>query len=402
MHARRILLVSALTTTSGCFPWGSRAEHRLPTQTALDRDYDYGGKVIVVGAGAAGLAAARVLEDNDVDYSVLEATSRFGGRLGKDDTFADFPLDLGAEWIHNRAEILDVLSGEEGGAESIELIPYRLDEVVFWDGAEMRDVSAEFDRQARFFPEFKFKGSTWYDFASEHYGRRVEHRIHYNAPVVSIDYTGDRVRVTTQQGAVYFADKVIVTVSVGVLTSGALAFTPALSEKKRSALESVDFHPGFKAFLRFTEDFYPDAIACEVKEGEKVFFDAAFGKEAEAHVLGALVVGPSAIEYTALPTDEARADALIRELDLMFEGRASQAYTGEFLLVDWGQRPHVLGTWVEGFRLGRRTVKTLNEPLDDKVFFAGEVYDTYHQLGVPGAMLSGMHAVDLMLRRASD
>jgi len=402
MHPRRILLVSALATNSGCFPWGSRAEHRLPTETPMERNYHYGGKVIVVGAGAAGLAAARVLEDNGVDYTVLEATSRFGGRLAKNDTFADFPLDLGPEWIHNRAEILDVLSGQEGTAGSIELIPYRLEEVASWDGTEMRDASAEANRLARFFPEFKFKHSTWYDFASEHYGRRVEHRIQYNAPVASIDYTGDRVEVTTQGGEVYDADRVLVTVSVGVLRSGALTFTPALSEQKRSALESVDFHPGLKAFLKFTEDFYPDAIGCQVEEGEKTFYDAAFKKESEAHVLGALVVGPSSLEYTALPSDEARVEALINELDLMFDGRASKAYTGEFLMVNWGQLPHVLGTWVEGFRLGRRTVKTLNEPLDDKVFFAGEVYDTYHQLGVPGAMLSGMHAVDLMLRSPNE
>lgn len=364
----------------------------------MHRTYDYEGKVIIVGAGAAGLAAARVLEDNGVDYTVLEATGRFGGRLAKNDTFADFPLDLGAEWIHNRAEILDVLSGQAGTAESMELIPYRLGEVALWDGTEMHDASAKFHRLARFFPEFKFKRSTWYDFASEHHGQRVEHRIQYDAPVASIDYTGDPVRVTTQRGEVYEANKVLVTVSVGVLRSGALTFTPALTEQKQSALESVDFHPGFKAFLKFTEDFYPDAVSCHVEDGEKTFYDAAFGKDAEAHVLGALVVGPSVHEYAALPSDEARMEALISELDLMFDGRASETYTGEFLTVNWGQQPHVLGTWVEGFRLAGRVVKILNEPLDDKVFFAGEVYDTYHQLGVPGAMLSGMHAVDLMLR----
>ena len=57
---------------------------------------------IVVGAGAAGLTAAYDLffEDN-VKVKVLEASDRIGGRLKRaPDEFADFPIDLGGEWIH--------------------------------------------------------------------------------------------------------------------------------------------------------------------------------------------------------------------------------------------------------------------------------------------------------------
>lgn len=43
------------------------------------------GKVVVIGAGNAGLAAAYELEKAGVDYVVLEATSRYGGRVGRGD-----------------------------------------------------------------------------------------------------------------------------------------------------------------------------------------------------------------------------------------------------------------------------------------------------------------------------
>ena len=43
----------------------------------------YSGKVIIIGAGASGLAAAKVLEQNNIDYTILEATNRYGGRLKK-------------------------------------------------------------------------------------------------------------------------------------------------------------------------------------------------------------------------------------------------------------------------------------------------------------------------------
>ena len=61
--------------------------------------------VIVIGAGAAGLTAARdILQEDDEYYcvTVLEASDRIGGRLKKDDQLADFPIDLGGEWIHVR------------------------------------------------------------------------------------------------------------------------------------------------------------------------------------------------------------------------------------------------------------------------------------------------------------
>jgi hypothetical protein len=35
--------------------------------------------------------------------------------------------------------------------------------------------------------------------------------------------------------------------------------------------------------------------------------------------------------------------------------------------------------------------------LDSKVYFAGEIFDPYQQMGVPGALLSGFHSVDKML-----
>lgn len=55
--------------------------------------------VLVIGAGIAGLAAARLLHDNGYQVRVLEARDRIGGRI-----YTQFdgtlPVDLGASWIH--------------------------------------------------------------------------------------------------------------------------------------------------------------------------------------------------------------------------------------------------------------------------------------------------------------
>src|SRR5947199_8526924 len=60
--------------------------------------------VAIVGAGAAGLAAARVLDENGFDVVVLEARDRVGGRiLTHRDRNTPVPIELGAEFIHGSA-----------------------------------------------------------------------------------------------------------------------------------------------------------------------------------------------------------------------------------------------------------------------------------------------------------
>ena len=51
-----------------------------------------------------------------------------------------------------------------------------------------------------FFPEYKFKNSTWFSFVDTHYGQRVADNIQYNAPVASVRHGADRVTVVTTDG----------------------------------------------------------------------------------------------------------------------------------------------------------------------------------------------------------
>lgn len=351
-----------------------------------------------MGAGASGLAAARVLEQNQIPYTILEATDRYGGRLKASHDFADVPLDLGAEWIHNQDRILDTLSGVPGTADATALTRQHMGEVLRWTGERQKDVSpAAVNALHRFFPEYKFTRSTWYDFVRQQFAEQVAHRIQYASPVSVVDHSGERVRVTTTDGRVYTADKVLVTVSIGVLRAGDIRFIPALSPEKTQAIASVFFPPGFKAFLKFSERFYPGTFMYPREGGEKGFYDATFGKESQENILGVLVTGRHTAPYYAMQSQEDIVQALLTELDGQFDGRASASFTGEYLLEDWGRHAHTKGTWVEGFRIDEAVLEELNRPLDRKVYFAGEAYDVYHQMGVPGAILSGFHAVDRLL-----
>src|SRR5882757_3151261 len=57
--------------------------------------------IVVIGAGAAGIAAARRIMAANRKVIVVEATSQIGGRCQTDSTSFDAPFDRGARWMHN-------------------------------------------------------------------------------------------------------------------------------------------------------------------------------------------------------------------------------------------------------------------------------------------------------------
>ena len=83
----------------------------------MPRDPD----VIVIGAGMAGLAAARELGRAGLSVCIVEARDRVGGRVFTvHDPECNVPIELGAEFIHGRArEIWDPL--EKAGVEITEV-----------------------------------------------------------------------------------------------------------------------------------------------------------------------------------------------------------------------------------------------------------------------------------------
>tara|TARA_Y100000287_G_C14031905_1_gene262072 strand:- start:72 stop:593 length:522 start_codon:yes stop_codon:yes gene_type:complete len=170
-----------------------------------------------------------------------------------------------------------------------------------------------------------------------------------------------------------------------------------MNKKKIQAIESITFNPGFKVAMKFSEKFYPDAINCKVKNGEKVFYDIAFKKESNNHILGFLYTGTNVDDYYQLGSEKNIVSSLIDELDKMFDGKASKFYTEEFLFENWGKHDFTLGTWTQAFLEKKSQLNILREPLKNKVYFAGEIYDKYRQMGVPGAVLSGYDSIDKLL-----
>ena len=71
-------------------------------------------KIIIVGAGLSGLTLAHLLAKKDIESTVLEASTRIGGRIQTESGKLKTPLELGATWFSNIHVNLTKLINELG------------------------------------------------------------------------------------------------------------------------------------------------------------------------------------------------------------------------------------------------------------------------------------------------
>jgi monoamine oxidase len=359
------------------------------------------GKVIIVGAGAAGLAAGHLLQRYNIDFEIIEAAPVWGGRMKKTAEFADFPIDLGAEWIHTHPAILsDILSSPDIDAD-IDIIVYNPQTIQTWNNGRLRD----HNYISKLYTEWKFKRTTWFGFFETYIVPGIEDRITLNTPVAEVDYSSGTVRLKTEAGQVREADKVLLTVPVKILQSEHIAFVPPLPKTKTDAIGQVSVGDGIKIFVEFQDRFYPDMLSFgpilkAFREEEKFVYDAAFGKDSDRNILGLFAINDRATNYTKLPTEAAIIEQFLSELDEIFDGQASASYL-QHIIQNWSAEPYIQGAYSYDFEDKQwRVVEAIQEPVADRLFFAGEALSIDHQATVHGACASAFDAVARMLKES--
>lgn len=359
---------------------------------------NFSGSVLIIGAGAAGLMAGHFLQQNDIDFQILEASSVYGGRVKRNDSLADFPIDLGAEWIHTDPSILADLLNTPGISASIDIINYRPEEIHVWKNNELKKRNFF----TNFYAEHKFKNTTWYGFFEQFIVPAIADRISYNTQVTGIEYSGSQINLTDQNNNSYVADKVIVTVPLTVLQNDVITFNPPLSSSKVNALNNVEMPSGLKVFIEFSENFYPDIVLdggiLEQNDtvGEKVLYNAAFRKDTNRNIFALFAVGEPAKVYTDQGSDEAIYSFFMEELDQIFDGKATQFYQNH-VIQNWLAEPFIGGSYSHYGDNRSSSIATLQEAIDNKIHFAGEAYHDESQATVHGAGLSAYDAVRSIL-----
>ena len=369
----------------------------LPLQATFssckeDKVFTSPGKVLIVGAGAAGLTAAYQLNQRGIEFEILEASTVYGGRMRRNADFADFPIPLGAEWLHVERGVFDEIVNDPTTQVAVETTPYD-PEVDFglFEGIEIgvEDIGFTIDQ--------KFINASWFDFFEAYVVPSVRDKINYGKIIQSIDYSGDAVVVNTADEQ-FTADRVILTVPVKMLQNGAIDFIPALPGNKADAIANVTVWDGCKAFIEFSEKFYPTFVGFNIQPetaGQKLYYDASYGQNTSQHILGLFAVGTGTLPYVEL-SDSALIDYMLAELDEIFDRKASATYV-KHLFQNWNAEPFANGAYVVDHENWRR-VRTLGESVNNKLYFAGDAYTTGDDWSsVHTAARSAIRAVNEML-----
>ena len=105
--------------------------------------------------------------------------------------------------------------------------------------------------------------------------------------------SGDRIVVTAADGSTHEADRLIVTAPIVALRDQ-MAFTPDLPEEMRTTLDEADVWGGFKAFVEFTEQFYPTSLVLDGRNTDKRDLLAIALADSSVHPNEATMIGDRA------------------------------------------------------------------------------------------------------------
>lgn len=404
----------------------------------------YDGKVIIIGAGAAGLYAAFILKSMGIDFQLLEASSNHGGRLGKLTGFANFPIDTGAQWLHGKNSIVGslitatstkiTLDDSEAkywfNNQLVNSLPKNTDifegddlpDISYKDYAIQQGLGSDYEyiieniagdqgaAAARLSvfgnnedeknwnsgdDDFKFQ-ETFFDFVDKQFASQVSDKILLNTIVTKIDYTQSTIQVTDSKNNLYNADKIIITVPIPILKAAEIQFIPALPEEKTRAFSKIGMDAGMKVFIKFSNKFFDQNII-----GGKIcaaYADDSVGKAENDTILLAFIMGEQAEYLTSLGSDSAITTELLKELDTMYKGQATASFIASHVQ-NWTTNPFVRGAYSYS-TIGMGDARMVAaKPIEQKLYFAGEAMNTNgHHQTVHGAIESGYNAVHDLLK----
>jgi monoamine oxidase len=399
--------------------------------------------VLVIGAGGAGLAAAKELMAHRVSVVVLEARGRIGGRAFTDSSLG-VPWDRGCSWLHStnvnpwvgyarqngfevyadrfEREIYDGsrrMDGaetagyravterlhrelERAGSRGLDIpaeaaltqetladpwYPMAMDDLTGWEGVEPANYSVVDSHQYVEDGE-DFVIPRGYGTLLAHYAKGVDVKL--NTPVTRIRWGGQGVAAETRAGLVS-ARVAVVALPSAIVAEGSVVFSPHLPVEVLQAHQDLPLGILQKIALRFKKNVFPsertEFLQMRRDDGRGLNY---LTRHWDSNVCIAFAPGRLARELEAAG-EAAGIEHALAELTSML-GSEVRKHFDKGAATAWASDPFSRGAYshcVPG-RHGARAV--LTRPLGGRLVFAGEhteqaAYGTLH-----GAYLSGVRA----------
>ncbi|MCO6439761.1 MAG: FAD-dependent oxidoreductase [Nitrococcus mobilis] len=395
--------------------------------------------VVIVGAGAAGLAAGQALRQWGISYRILEARERIGGRAWTEAASLGIEFDRGCAWLHSAwhnplralaerhgftlAKDMATwfhLGGRFAGANEAQAIQTFIRHqfrAVIKCGLLGQDVSAAevLDSHHPWAPLLDYlvaaingvdaidystgdaaaeddTGDDW--LVREGLGNLVrlagaELIVETGCAVSTIDWTQTPVRVVSEHGQLR-ARTAIITVPVGVLAAGTPCFRPPLPEWKQTALEAIPMGRSEKIAFRFDGEVFGLPANTYLNASDS---NGAFGAHIRPFGESVAIVyvgGRLAREIGELSDADAAAVMLDR-----LQGVFGNAIAGKLMastVTGWSRDRWTRGGYSAARPGHNHRRRDLMAPLGERVYFAGEATSAAAFATVHGAWLSGYDA----------
>jgi monoamine oxidase len=415
--------------------------------------------VLIIGAGAAGLIAARELSQAAKKVAVLEARDRLGGRIFPlpEQDFG-YPAQGGAEFVHGAAPLTKAIlqaagasferSGEfwsmrDGAPGVIEwatphesklkselkALPRDMPVAAFFDehlaGKRYAALRADMFRRiegydaadpARFsafaLRDELFNEGSWGQLnIKQGYGLLVRFledtcakngaEVLRNKEVKVVDFGEKNVRIRCADGSTFEASRALITVPLPVLRQ--IHFAPALRRKMEAATQ-IGFGSVIKILLRFKRRWWARVSGQNFERMSFMLSNETvptwWTQYPEPHAtLTGWVAGPRARSLAQLSKAEILGQALM-SLANIFKVSLDEPTAEMFVsrVIDWGADPFARGAYSYATPESKVAIEELLEPVDRKLFFAGEgVYQGDATGTVEAALASGKAASERIL-----
>jgi len=400
--------------------------------------------VVVIGGGAAGIAAARRLHDASIRCLLVEARPRLGGRAFTVTDASGFALDLGCGWLHSADRNPWVAVAEEQGA-AIDKTPPAWSRPPLEAGFSREDYRDYREALERFYERVHRAGKSQADTAAsalldpgcrwnelinavstyvsgaeldqvsvkdldrydstdvnwrvvKGYGALISAHakdvpVVLECPVSAIDHRGKRLRITTAKGEIA-ADHVIVTVPSTILAAERISFTPALPEKIEAAC-GLPLGLADKLFMSLdgAEEFETSVrlFARTDRIGTAGYHFRPFGRP----MIEAYFGGTKAAELEK-GGDDAFFDFAVSELTHAFGGAFARRVKPITIHL-WRRDPFALGSYSYALPGSADCRQTLAETVDERLFFAGEACSPHDFSTAHGGYKTGVAAADAVI-----